>query len=120
MNFDEAIKAHSDWKIKLTQYLKKPDGSLKAETIAPDNLCALGKWIHGEGQKFAQFPEFKELQSIHAEFHKAAADVVRRADSGQQVSAEVTLGAKSKYGEVSSKVVSLIMKMKLKVGTKAA
>lgn len=120
MNFDEAIKAHSDWKLKLTQYVNNPNGSLKAAEIAPDNLCALGKWIYGEGQKYANLPEFKELQAIHAEFHKAAADVVRRADSGQKVTEEVVLGAKSKYAEVSGKVVSLIMKMKLKAGSAAA
>lgn len=36
MDFDGAIKAHSDWKMKLSTYLRKPDGSFFA--IASTNV----------------------------------------------------------------------------------
>lgn len=114
MNFDDAIKAHSSWKMKLQAYIAKPDGSLKVADISPDNKCSLGQWIHGEGAKHSALPEYQELKAVHAEFHKAAADVVKRADAGEKVTEEVMLGGKSKYAEVSTKVVSLIMKMKAK------
>lgn len=45
MNFDEAIRAHSDWKMKFNIYLSKPDGSINPQDLANDNLCALGKWL---------------------------------------------------------------------------
>jgi hypothetical protein len=51
MDFDEAIKAHSAWKFKLSGYLRKPDGSIKSADVVVDNKCALGQWIYGEGQK---------------------------------------------------------------------
>ena len=114
MDFDHAISAHSSWKLKLRTYLAKPDHSLKAADIAQDGNCELGKWIVGEGRAFASLPEFNTLRSEHARFHKAAADVVRHADSGQNVTEEIALGSKSEFSSASSAVVSAIMAIKTK------
>lgn len=114
MNFDEAIRAHSDWKIKLSNYLRNPDGSLKSVDVEPDNKCPLGQWIHGEGAKYSALSEYETLKSEHAKFHKEAATVIRKADSGENVSEEVALGADSNFANASSSVVSAIMKMKAK------
>lgn len=114
MNFDDAIKAHSAWKIKLSTYLRKPDGSLKAAEIEPDNKCALGQWIHGEGATHASLPEFTTLKSEHIKFHKAAAEVVRKADSGKDTSEETALGGKSEFSTTSQAVITAIMVMKRK------
>lgn len=116
MNFDEAIKAHSDWKLKLSTYLNKPDGSLKAGEAELDNKCALGQWIHGEGGKYSTQPEYSTLKTEHAHFHKCAGSVIRKADSGQKVAEEVALGSKSEFAAASSAVVMAIMKMKAKIG----
>lgn len=114
MDFDEAIKAHSAWKMKLSTYLKKPDGSLKASDIQVDNKCALGQWIHGEGAKYSSLAEFATLKAEHARFHKAAAQVVQKADSGQDTSEETSLGSKSEFAQASSSVVSAIMAIRRK------
>lgn len=115
MNFDQAIAAHSEWKHKLAAYLKKPDHSLKAADIAQDNQCELGKWLAGEGRKHSNLPEYNTVKADHARFHKVAADVVRRADAGKDVSEEVMLGAKSEFVAASSAVVRSLMALKSKV-----
>ncbi len=112
MNFEEAIQAHSSWKLKLSTYLRKPDGSLKPAEIRPDNRCALGQWLHGEGRKHADHPDYKVLVAEHARFHQAAANVVDRANARQNVSEDVAIGAKSDFASASSNVISHIMKMK--------
>jgi hypothetical protein len=112
MNFDQAISSHVAWKSKLTAYINHPDHSLNAAEIAKDDHCELGKWLSGEGQKFANSPEFKKLVTDHAQFHKAAADIVKKADSGLKVGEEVALGAKSEYSSASNAVVSSLMRMK--------
>jgi hypothetical protein len=113
MNFDEAIRAHAEWKIKLAGYIQKPDQSLKCDTVGKDDQCALGKWICGEGNaSFAKLPEFAKLKEAHSRFHRAAGDVIRSADSGKNVTAEIALGASSPYAKASSEVVSSIMAMK--------
>jgi hypothetical protein len=118
MNFDEAVKAHAGWKMKLTTYLGKPDGSLKVAEIEVDNRCALGKWIHGEGAKYSSLPEFAELKAQHASFHKAAANIVTRADRGERnLTAETALGGNSEYSKCSSAVVGAIISMKHKASS---
>ncbi len=115
MDFDQAIMAHSNWKQKLRAYLAKPDRSLSASEVALDNKCDLGKWISGEGAKHASLPEFQTLRTEHTHFHKAAAAVVHKADSGQNVTEETALGSKSEFSSASSSVVNAIMAIKAKV-----
>ena len=115
MNFDEAIKAHSAWKMKLSKYLRSPDGSLDPKDIEPDNLCPLGKWIYAEGANYNEHQEFKDLKKCHTQFHKCAAQVVKDADSGKNITEEIALGSDSDYARVSKEVVSLLMTMKKKV-----
>ncbi len=43
MDFDQAIAAHGEWKRKLSDYLSKPDGSLKPAAVSTDNNCPLGQ-----------------------------------------------------------------------------
>jgi Chemoreceptor zinc-binding domain len=114
MDFDQAIAAHSAWKTKLKAYLNNPDHSLKPAEIELDDKCALGQWIHGEGRQFLSNASYSTLKMAHAKFHKAAAAVVRKADSGQSVTEEVTLGATSDFTSASSAVVSAIVAMKRK------
>lgn len=114
MDFNEAIKAHSDWKMKLKGYLRNPDGSLKAIDVSRDNKCALGQWIYGEGAKWSALPEYEILKTEHAKFHKEAAQVITKADSGQNITEEIALGANSGFSEASASVVGAIMKMRTK------
>ena len=115
MDFDEAIKAHSAWKMKLSKYIAKPDGSLVATDVGVDNKCPLGQWIHGEGGKHSSVVEFKTLKDEHAKFHKCAADVIKKADSGADTSQETALGGSSEFSKTSTNVVSAIMAIKRKV-----
>ncbi len=112
MNFDDAIRAHSSWKMKLASYLRKPDGSLKASEIQLDNKCELGRWIHGEGIRHANLPQFATLKTEHAAFHQAAAEVVRHADSGKDTAEETALGGKSAFSKASHSVIAALLEMK--------
>lgn len=108
MNFDEAIQAHAAWKVKLV-YVRKPDGALKSADVRPSNRCPLGKWLEGEGAKYASMPEFKILVAEHARFHVAAADVIDKADTGASMGPDQALGPESEYGLASRSVVKAIM-----------
>ena len=114
MDFNAAIAAHSAWKRKLAQYVAKPDKSIDPAQLEKDDRCELGRWIYGEGRKHASDPTFKELTKEHADFHRAAADVVRRANAGNSVSEEVVLGARSAYARATTAVVQALMALKQK------
>lgn len=112
MDFDQAIAAHGAWKQKLSEYLRKRDGSMKPGDIGMDSKCPLGQWIYGEGSKYLKLPEYSTLKNEHARFHRAAAEVVHRADLGQSTSSEMALGSNSEFASASSSVVMAIMAMK--------
>jgi len=116
MDFDAAIKAHSDWKLKLSSYLRKRDGSLDHNVVCKDNSCALGQWIQGEGTRnFAGLALFQTLKSDHTRFHRAAADIVRKANTGLDVVEQTALGSTSEFSVASKSVVASIVKMKSEV-----
>jgi methyl-accepting chemotaxis protein len=112
MDFDKAIAAHSQWKSKLTTYLKKPDRSLQPNEVSADNKCELGKWIVTGDATMSSDPEFSKLKSEHTRFHKAAADIVRRANAGEKVAEETVLGAHSEFMNASSAVVQVLTHIK--------
>jgi hypothetical protein len=113
MNFDDAIKAHAGWKVKLSVYLKNPNKSIDHNDVCKDNICDLGKWIYGEGgAKYSADENFKKLKQAHTEFHQEAASIIKKADANQNVSEEIALGNKSKFITLSNDIVTLLMGMK--------
>ncbi len=115
MDFDDAVQVHGAWKDRLAAYLRKPDGSINAATLAKDDHCSLGKWIRSQSGECAADATFVDLKREHANFHRAAAEIVNQANSGAGVSSDVVLGANSPYLRCSSRVVQLIMGMKAKL-----
>jgi methyl-accepting chemotaxis protein len=114
MNFDEAIEAHANWKMKLRNYIDTKAGNLVAADVEKDNKCALGQWIYGEGARYSTLSEYTELKTCHAQFHKCAADVVRSADAGDKDKAHKLIESGSQYVGISSKVITLIRNMRTK------
>jgi len=110
MDKNEAIRAHTEWKKGLSAYLKNPNGSLSPSEVDRADACDLGRWIDGEGE--AQFPTdmaFRHLRQAHSLFHSRAADIVRRANDGERVSAGAALGSHSDCADASSEVVTSLM-----------
>lgn len=112
MNFDDAIKAHSNWKIRLKRYISNPDGSIDVSKTSRDDVCELGQWLKGDGKKLAANPTYQQLVSEHAKFHKCAADIVARCDKGENVQEEMSLGSSSDFSKHSMNVVSCITSLK--------
>lgn len=77
-----------------------------------DNKCVLGQWIYGEGKQWSSTAGHSDLKVEHAKFHRAAAAVVRKADSRESVSEELAIGAASDFTAASSAVVRSIVRMR--------
>ena len=112
MDFQQAIQAHVNWKIKLASYIAKPDRSLNEVEVSRPDGCELGKWLSSEEKKRAASPEYARLMTDHARFHKAAGEIIKKADSGQSVAEDVALGGKSEFSQASTAVISALMKLK--------
>ena len=112
MDFDGAVGAHTKWKRKLRHYVNKHDGSLRPTDVSLDHKCVLGQWIYGEGATYSSLPEYTKLKYEHARFHAVAADVVKKANSGESVSAEMAPCSISAFSTASAAIVIAIMAMK--------
>lgn len=105
MDLTDAIKAHSDWKLKLRGAIVA-QSTLDAESIAKDNCCALGKWLHGESKPtLGGLSTHKDCVRLHAEFHKEAGKVATAINSGQYAKAESMLASGAPYATASNAVV---------------
>lgn len=111
MNFDDAIAAHIKWKVRLNQFI---DGTgteqLVSANVCKDNLCDLGKWIYGDGAKYNTASHYKDLVSKHANFHRCAADVVKKVEGGDKAGAKSLLAGP--FSVASKETVTAIMELK--------
>ena len=111
-DFNAAIAAHRDWKVKLRQAIAHK-GQLDADTICRDDQCLLGRWLHGDGRRrWGGRPTFTELVAKHAEFHETAAAVARQINQGQYDRAEQLIGSGSRFAQVSTEVGTLLTQAK--------
>jgi len=114
MDFDGAIQAHTNWKLRLFSYARgKVAEKIDNQTLRKDNVCALGQWLYGEGRKYAQDPKFQQLQETHAAFHKCAASIGAMVEAGQAAAAEALLNSPgSEFNRFSIRVVGLLMDLR--------
>lgn len=111
-DFDKAIEAHRQWKVKLRKAIADRE-KLDANLICRDDQCPLGKWIHGPGgRRWGSKPSFTELTKHHANFHIAAGEVARKINAGQFVDAERLVSSGSRFAQISTDVSTLLTKAK--------
>ncbi len=111
-NFDQAIEAHRQWKVKLRKAIAERD-KLDSDAICRDDQCPLGKWIHGPGGvQWGARPTFVELTTKHAEFHQTAGAVAKQINTGQYAQAERLIGSGSQFARVSTEVATILTRAK--------
>lgn len=112
MNLDDAIKAHGEWKIKLRMAMVKKE-RLDAATIARDDCCALGKWLHGDAKsRYGSLPAYRDCVTKHAAFHRQAGGVAQAINNGDYAGAERMLEGSTPYWAASNAVGSAILGLK--------
>jgi len=108
--FTAAIDGHTQWRSRLRMCSNDQSKCPDPAVAEKDNACALGKWIYGEGQRFAHDEDFRQLRHEHAGFHRCAAHIIRNVQQGRQGEAEALLAGE--YSAVSTKVISILSRMK--------
>ncbi|WP_430421803.1 CZB domain-containing protein [Phenylobacterium sp.] len=109
MNLDNAITAHAEWKMKLRGAIDRCE-SVDADSIAADNCCELGRWLHGDGRRACgASPVFKDVVAKHAVFHRAAGRVAREINARNYDVARKLLDAGAEYASASADVGAAII-----------
>jgi hypothetical protein len=106
IDLTEAVEAHMKWKHRLQDYVEgKSSEQLDPLVVARDDQCKLGQWIHGPAlHHFHDDKSFEELRKDHAQFHFAAANVVKDIQENKRAEAEKILSGE--YAAISHKVVA--------------
>jgi len=88
-----AMRAHQAWKEHLNKLLASDArDALDPLQVCRDDICILGKWINGPGQRrYHGLAAFERLCATHAEFHGAAASVLALAQQGRDIEAHEQL-----------------------------
>lgn len=75
---------------------------LDVATLSQDDVCAIGKWLYGEGKTlYGHLPEYEAARKVHAELHLCAGEVLTQHQIGNEDNAFSLL--KTKYRTTSSK-----------------
>ncbi len=116
MDLDNAIGKHAEWKVKLRAAITKKE-TMDAATIAKDNACELGQWLHGEAKtKYGQTASHAECLAKHAAFHAEAGKVASAINAKRYDDAEAMLALGSGFATASSAVGMAIMQLKKTAG----
>ena len=112
MKFEDAIFTHKTWKIKLSDYITRPDKSIKPEACH-ERSCELFKWLSSEEAKaYSSLPEFQELQKVHKAFHHTLGEIVFNANRGVQISEDMAIGLDSPFNRHAETLIRLLNKIK--------
>ena len=90
---DAAISAHATWKLRLKTAITTGRVEQDVETVRRCDQCAFGKWLDGptiSGDVRAGKP-YEVVHRLHADFHRAAADVLIAVARGNIDAAQTTM-----------------------------
>jgi len=112
MDLDSAIGKHAEWKMKFRNAISKQE-QIDAATLAKDNCCDLGKWLHGEAKtSFSRLASHAECIKKHASFHVEAGKVATAINAKKYAEAEAMIAGGTSYAQASSAVGVAIMQLK--------
>jgi methyl-accepting chemotaxis protein len=86
-NYDLVVLMHRNWLVQLRAFLDDRRERLQA-TAEDYQKCDLGKWIYGEGKRFTESKNYKELEAEHKSFHAAAGAIIQAKMNGNKADAE--------------------------------
>ena len=103
LNLKQLLDTHHALKKKLQDAM---DGTsperLDVAELSQDNLCAIGKWLYGEGKDlYGHLPAYEDARKVHAELHLCASEVLTQHQIGNEEHAQALL--KTKFRTTSSK-----------------
>lgn len=118
IDFDAAIEAHVEWKMRLRILLDSGEAAIaRLDEFEAADRCAFGRWLNGDGRRFAGDPVYATLDRFHGEFHFASAEVVRLAAAGLRLEAEALLAGD--YARHSVNLMSALMELRRRAGLRA-
>ncbi|MBD3612831.1 MAG: CZB domain-containing protein, partial [Hydrogenovibrio crunogenus] len=106
---EEAKNSHRAWTVRLERFLLGQTVDFDKNSARRDDACPLGKWLYGEGQKYAHLSEMQQLIKVHAEMHQTVGKVV---DAKEMEDLELANQEKDNVSRYSQQILDLIDRLK--------
>ncbi|WP_407342035.1 methyl-accepting chemotaxis protein [Pengzhenrongella phosphoraccumulans] len=104
-----AIGAHGTWKKKLTTAIAAGSSNHDVATVALDDRCDFGRWLHGSVPAEGSTAHHRTSVRLHAGFHREAAAVLRLVSGGGQAEARASMAAGGDFAEASRLLTSAMV-----------
>ncbi len=114
MDFDEAIKSHTFWKVTL-RWMIRGQHRVDGEKLERDDACEIGKWLRADGSKHSGCPAYQTLVREHAEFHTRAGAVARTLSEGNSEAALVMMSEQGEFAQASERTIAAIRQLQREV-----
>jgi hypothetical protein len=105
---DAAIAAHGMWKAKLKMAITSGKIEAPIATIRADDACAFGKWLGTLPPSLRESAHFGVVKGLHADFHRAAADVASLATTHKATEAAALMSTTGAYTKTSMSLIRAI------------
>jgi len=107
---DKAILAHSRWKAHLRDAITTGQSKFSVKEVENPTLCKFGEWLYSpEGKKL---PNLTEIIDLHKKFHQETASILTLALTGQAEEAKARIQLGSDFGQLTTKLVEALVKIK--------
>jgi hypothetical protein len=111
-NITRGIAAHAKWKFYLRQAIETGRSEWTVAGVRVDDRCEFGTWLQALPPEQRLGEHWKTVSERHAEFHRAAADVLELALAGRRAEAETAIAQSSRFAEVSKQLTLAMMAWK--------
>ena len=107
-HLDRGIAAHARWKYRLFDAVNTGKSEWTVQGIRSYETCEFGRWLASLPPAESSSEHCKKVAELHAEFHKAAAEVLEIALSGRKAEGEAAISLGSRFSLVSSELTMAV------------
>lgn len=97
---DLAIKSHARSIKALMDYIDGHEPEPPSVLLDAQG-CDLGRWLDGDGARFASLTEYTKLRTLHAQYHQDLSEITALVKAGDSVSALARLKHGSEFAELT-------------------
>ena len=112
---DAALMAHVQWKKRLQEAIAMRASEFTPSVVRTDDACEFGKWLHGLPPEDTRTDDYRQVEALHARFHRIAGDTLELALAGKGDQALANLGGSAAYGDATRKLVLALQAWKTRL-----
>jgi hypothetical protein len=113
---ERGIAAHARWKYRLFDAVNTGKSESTVQGTRSDDQCEFGKWLASLSPSERSSEHCEKVTTLHAEFHKAASEVLELALSARKEEAEAAIALGSSFSLISSNLTMAMSAWKAAAG----